>query len=190
MMRQMYQICRLVHGDLSEYNLLYLDGEVWVIDVSQAVEHTHPKALEFLRRDCECIAKFFQGVKNAMNTRDLFEFIVDINLASGDEDKYIAKLEEQIRTRDPEEAHKEDYVFRNSFIARTLHQVNKPADEIFGNQQDVFHHPVNGLSQDILHTPETDEDYEEGEEDEEDEGGYEDEEGYEYLIPEAVPEQQ
>lgn len=33
-MRRMYHMCRLVHADFSEYNMLYYKGEVWVIDVS------------------------------------------------------------------------------------------------------------------------------------------------------------
>ena len=57
--RRMYQRCRLVHADLSEYNLLYHKEEVWVIDVSQAVEHDHPMALDFLRRDCSIVQEFF-----------------------------------------------------------------------------------------------------------------------------------
>lgn len=34
--RTLFHKCRLIHADLSEYNLLYLDGKVWIIDVSQA----------------------------------------------------------------------------------------------------------------------------------------------------------
>ena len=30
----------------------YFKGEIVVIDVSQSVEHDHPHALEFLRKDC------------------------------------------------------------------------------------------------------------------------------------------
>lgn len=33
--RTLYQKCRLIHADLSEYNLLYMDEKVWMIDVSQ-----------------------------------------------------------------------------------------------------------------------------------------------------------
>lgn len=33
--RQLYQKCRLVHADLSEYNILYHKGDLYIIDVSQ-----------------------------------------------------------------------------------------------------------------------------------------------------------
>lgn len=32
--------------------LRYQSGSVYIIDVSQSVEHDHPHALEFLRKDC------------------------------------------------------------------------------------------------------------------------------------------
>lgn len=51
-MWKLYNKCKLVHADLSEYNMLYHDGSIVIIDVSQAVEHDHPMALEFLRKDC------------------------------------------------------------------------------------------------------------------------------------------
>ena len=52
MMWTMFNKCHLVHADLSEFNLLYHEGKVYVIDVSQSVEHDHPRALDFLRKDC------------------------------------------------------------------------------------------------------------------------------------------
>jgi RIO kinase 1 len=54
----------LVHGDLSEYNLIIHDGELVVIDLGQAVTVHHPNAEDFLDRDCRNVAAFFsrQGV--------------------------------------------------------------------------------------------------------------------------------
>lgn len=72
--RALYTKCKLVHADLSEYNLLWYDDKTWVIDVSQAVEITHPHAFDFLLRDCTNISSFFQkkGVLNVPNGQDLF----------------------------------------------------------------------------------------------------------------------
>ena len=52
MMWRLYNKCKLVHADLSEYNILYHDGSLVIIDVSQSVEHDHPRAFEFLMKDC------------------------------------------------------------------------------------------------------------------------------------------
>ncbi|KAK2964513.1 putative serine/threonine protein kinase [Blattamonas nauphoetae] len=57
--------------------------ELWVIGVSQSVEHDHPHSLEFLRRDADIINKFFRnyGV-HTLSARELFDYIVDAGLAS------------------------------------------------------------------------------------------------------------
>jgi RIO kinase 1 len=73
----MYHRCKLVHGDLSEYNLLWHDNQVYVIDVSQSVETDHPSALDFLRKDAANVNDYFRkvGRLNVMTTRQLFEFV-------------------------------------------------------------------------------------------------------------------
>ena len=58
-MRALYARCKLVHGDLSEYNTLWHGSELIVIDVSQSVESDHPRASEFLRMDCKNVNDFF-----------------------------------------------------------------------------------------------------------------------------------
>src|SRR5207247_7727223 len=50
----------LVHADMSEYNLLWWDGRVVVIDVGQAVTLDHPRASEWFKRDVGNIARFFR----------------------------------------------------------------------------------------------------------------------------------
>ncbi|KAG7523598.1 serine serine/threonine-protein kinase RIO3 [Solea senegalensis] len=96
MMQQMYQECNLVHADLSEYNMLWHEGKVWFIDVSQSVEPTHPHGLEFLFRDCRNVSTFFQkrGVSDAMNVYDLFNAVTGLNISVADEDEaeFIAEI--------------------------------------------------------------------------------------------------
>lgn len=77
-MWKIYNKCKLVHADLSEFNMLYHNGEIFIIDVSQSVEHDHPHALEFLRKDCTNITEFFRKKEVAtMTIKQLFDFITD-----------------------------------------------------------------------------------------------------------------
>jgi RIO kinase 3 len=55
-MSKLYNEARLVHADLSEYNILWYEDKCWIIDVAQSVEPSHPGALEFLMRDCDNIS--------------------------------------------------------------------------------------------------------------------------------------
>jgi len=49
---RLYKHCRLVHADFSEFNLILKDyKDLYVIDVSQSVEHDHPRSFDFLRSD-------------------------------------------------------------------------------------------------------------------------------------------
>lgn len=50
----------LVHGDLSQFNVLVLDDDVVIIDAAQAVTRDHPRGEELLRRDVENLTKYFR----------------------------------------------------------------------------------------------------------------------------------
>ncbi|MCD6522267.1 MAG: serine protein kinase RIO [Candidatus Diapherotrites archaeon] len=50
----------LVHGDLSEFNILYWNEQPYIIDMGQAVLVSHPNADEFLERDIRNLCKFFK----------------------------------------------------------------------------------------------------------------------------------
>ena len=55
----LYHDCKLVHGDLSEYNLLRCDNETWVIDFGQAVDTSHPDHVALMLRDIRTVNNFF-----------------------------------------------------------------------------------------------------------------------------------
>lgn len=55
-----WQEAHLVHGDLSEYNILMMDGEPIMIDVGQAITRDHYNAKELLARDIHNINAFFR----------------------------------------------------------------------------------------------------------------------------------
>jgi RIO kinase 1 len=57
----------LVHGDLSEYNIVVHDSQIYFIDLGQSVTVHHPNSDSFLERDCENVSNFFarQGVETS-----------------------------------------------------------------------------------------------------------------------------
>ena len=96
-MRILYQECKLIHADLSEYNMLYWENKVYVIDVSQSVEHDHPHSLDFLRRDIYNINDFFTKRNvNTFNDWQLFQFIVALGVPRGEEISMLETLMEEL----------------------------------------------------------------------------------------------
>ncbi|CAL8069729.1 unnamed protein product [Orchesella dallaii] len=79
---RLYKECNLIHGDLSEYNILWHESKCYVIDVSQAVEPSHPHGLEFLYRDCVNIINFFakKGLKHIHTPESLFTSLCGFDL--------------------------------------------------------------------------------------------------------------
>ena len=123
--RTMYHECRLVHGDLSEYNMLYHQGDAFIIDVSQSVEHDHPHALEFLRKDLCNVMEFFRKFDIAvLGLRELFDWVVDTR---DDWEDRLDGLESEAASRTAEEiSHQQtvdEEVFKQVFIPRRLNEV-------------------------------------------------------------------
>jgi len=73
-MRRLYDT-GLVHGDLSEYNIVFHEGQLVVIDLGQAVTVHHPNAGEFLERDCENVAAFFARQSLSVTGEALYESV-------------------------------------------------------------------------------------------------------------------
>lgn len=65
----------LVHGDLSEYNIVFHDGQLVFLDMGQAVTVHHPNSGEFLQRDCENVANFFARQGLETDAEDLYAFV-------------------------------------------------------------------------------------------------------------------
>jgi len=57
--KRLYRKAKLVHGDLSEYNIMIWRGGLVIFDVSQAVSLEHPNAEQFLTRDLENLNRYF-----------------------------------------------------------------------------------------------------------------------------------
>ncbi|KAL8795349.1 MAG: hypothetical protein Q9182_007544 [Xanthomendoza sp. 2 TL-2023] len=148
-MRILYQACHLVHADLSEYNILYHQDKLWLIDVSQSVEHDHPRSLEFLRMDIKNVNAFFRR-KEVVTLRDksVFDFVTAVE---GPQDSaavnavlqglYKERLNEQ--GVDDDKADVDNEVFRNQYIPQTLEQVydvERDVDHIGrGGQEDLVY---------------------------------------------------
>jgi len=165
-MRQMYQRCKLVHGDLSEYNLLWHNNEIYVIDVSQSVEMDHPSALNFLRKDAANVNDFFRkvGGLNVMTTRQLFEFVTEPLKDEAESDcldkimkhvedttVHMQSFTEEDRRKTDQQESVDEAVFMSQFLPRSLQQV---ADHEItaleaGDVEDTYAHAVAALTGNI-----------------------------------------
>ncbi|XP_043592296.1 serine/threonine-protein kinase RIO1-like isoform X3 [Bombus pyrosoma] len=143
-MWRLYNKCKLVHADLSEYNMLYHDGSIIIIDVSQAVEHDHPMALEFLRKDCTNIT--------------------DPTITEENMDKYLDIISEQMTQQEEQDDDPkqqiEEQVFKHAYIPQNLSQVidiERDINLAKSGKEDLIYKTLVGLKSDLskpINTPE------------------------------------
>ena len=93
-MKKMYVNCRLVHADLSEYNMLWHEGRIVFIDVSQSVEPSHPHGLEFLLRDCTNVSGFFTraGLGDTMTPHQLFNYVSGLEMKAESNEEFLVQV--------------------------------------------------------------------------------------------------
>lgn len=139
LMAKMYQVCKLVHADLSEYNALYHQNKIFIIDVSQSVEHDHPRSLEFLRMDIKNVSDFFRRKNvDVLSEQALFGFITTGKYEDQTVNERLDKLyEEKVKHEEEEEKRGlsgdadeiaarqavDNEVFRQQFMPQNLDQV-------------------------------------------------------------------
>src|ERR1700722_3649074 len=143
--RRLYHCCKLVHADLSEYNILYHNSTLYIIDVSQSVEHDHPSAWDFLRNDLKNVEEFWgkRGAK-VLGMRRAFEFVTKEDFFSPENEREEERTvldrwldEEPVQGQDnyqsqaqKDTAAHEDQIFMQSYIPRTLNDVYDPERDI------------------------------------------------------------
>ncbi len=69
-MRKMYR-AGIIHGDLSEYNILIWNEKPYIIDVAQGVPIEHPLAEELLKRDLNNMERTFKKIGVEMSEREI-----------------------------------------------------------------------------------------------------------------------
>ena len=85
---------KVVHSDMSEYNIMNNEEEMVIIDVGQAVSTLHPKAQEFFERDLLNMSKWFakQGVET-----DYDQMYLAVKMKAAQLKDAKAELEEEIK---------------------------------------------------------------------------------------------
>jgi len=74
-MKRLYKNAKIVHGDLSEFNILLWRENPWLIDFSQSVMLDHPNADELLERDIRNVCNYFKKIGMKCKWEDVYKDI-------------------------------------------------------------------------------------------------------------------
>lgn len=139
-MRLLYQKCHLIHADLSEYNTIVHQDDLYIFDVSQSVEPDHPMALDFLRMDIKNVNDYFDRAKkiNVYPERLIFRFIIDpwesIDPSGSSNPEDVQVMREYLNglpLKVGEDQIHQDEIFRSLHLVTSLHHLEERDFERF-----------------------------------------------------------
>ncbi len=73
----MYNKGKIVHSDLSAFNILYYRKKPYIIDIGQGVMLEHPRSLEFLKRDIDNMVRYFKKYNIKADVNKIYNKIVN-----------------------------------------------------------------------------------------------------------------
>jgi RIO kinase 1 len=79
--KDLFQKAKLVHGDLSEFNILYHNQSPVIIDISQGVSVQHPKAEVYLVRDIKNVFNYFEKIGvDTPDPKDFYYEVINVDI--------------------------------------------------------------------------------------------------------------
>lgn len=76
--KRLYQKAELVHGDISEYNIMMWRGRPILFDMAQAVLISHPMATIFLKRDLQNLNRYFAKLNvRTLQTDEMYRIVTE-----------------------------------------------------------------------------------------------------------------
>ncbi|CAF1527921.1 unnamed protein product [Adineta steineri] len=142
LLKQIYHECKLIHADFSEYNLLWLDNIVYVIDVAQSVEPHHPNAYTFLLRDCTNVSTYFsRRTLNdyVLSPEETFNHVTGLGFEKRGQEflNEIQAYEKNVRLQSEAIKEKDNFSFEYFFNqTKELHADDSSSDEDDDNDDD------------------------------------------------------
>lgn len=74
--KKLYQKARLVHADLSEFNVMLFDNKPHLIDMGQSVVIDHPNSMHYLQRDIKNVLRFFSKMGVEEDEQKLISYVI------------------------------------------------------------------------------------------------------------------
>jgi RIO kinase 3 len=110
----------LIHADFSEYNLLWHEQTIYVIDVAQSVEPYHPNAFTYLLRDCTNLFTYFsRRTLNdyVLSPENTFNYVTGLEFDQKGSDflNQVQTYEKNIRLQSEAVKEKENFSFEYFF---------------------------------------------------------------------------
>lgn len=175
---RLFKHCKLVHADFSEFNLILKDDkELYVIDVSQSVEHDHPRSFDFLRHDIKNVqgnlifnielktVKFHEANQNVCSTfcldffgkhilvgdyKEIFEFITSPNVDDSNYESVLCSILQNCKKL--ETFNVSDEVFRQTHIPRKMQDIvdyERDYEKVKKGEAELVYTKVMGMKPDM-----------------------------------------
>lgn len=141
LLKRIYHECKLIHADFSEYNLLWFNDTVYVIDVAQSVEPYHPNAYTYLLRDCTNVSTFFSRRslnEHVLSPEETFNYVTGLAFEKRGEEflNEVQTYEKNIRLQSEAVKEKENFSF--DYFFNQTRKLNLVDDDSSDDDEEVI----------------------------------------------------